>query len=314
MIVTVTPNPSLDRTAVLDELVPGAVLRAERVHVDPGGKGVNVARVLAAADRHTTALLPCGGVAGGQLAELLAPEGVPVVVVPISRSTRSNLTIVDRHGVTTKINEPGPELAPAELEAVRQRVAELAERAEWVVCCGSLPLDAPDDLHAQFVEVGRKAGARVAVDTSGPALAAACAATPELVKPNLAELTELAGRPLPRLGDVLAAARELRDAGVGAVLTSLGRDGALLVDHTGAWHAMGPEVPVASTVGAGDAALAGFLLAGASGPTALRTGVAYGTAAVRLPGSRMPRRDEVDVAAVRLIEPNESLILTGVDP
>jgi 1-phosphofructokinase len=313
VIVTVTPNPSLDRTAVLDKLVPGAVLRADRVHVDPGGKGVNVARALAAADRHTTAVLPCGGVEGARLAELLAPEGVPVVVVPIARPTRSNLTIVDRHGTTTKINEPGPELAPAELQAVRDRVAELAERAEWIVCCGSLPLGAPADLHAQFVESSRKAGARVAVDTSGPALAAACRAGPDLVKPNLAELTELAGRPLPRLGDVVEAARALRDAGVGAVLTSLGRHGALLVDGTGAWHAAGPEAPVSSTVGAGDAALAGFLLAGAAGPTALRTGVAYGSAAVTLPGSSMPRRDEVNLTAVGLTEPNESLILTGAD-
>jgi 1-phosphofructokinase len=311
MILTVTPNPSLDRTAVLDELVPGAVLRTERVHVDPGGKGVNVARALAAADRHTTALLPCGGVEGAHLAELLAPEGVPVVVVPIARSTRTNLTLVDRNGVTTKINEPGPRLSCAELDVMRERVAELAHRAAWVVCCGSLPQGAPDDLHAQFVESGRKAGTRIAVDGSGRALAAACTAMPDLVKPNLAELAELAGRPLRRLGDVLAAAHQLRESGVGAVLTSLGPQGAVLVDGEGAWHAVGPEVTVASTVGAGDATLAGFLLADAAGPTALRTGVAYGTAAVTLPGSRMPRPGEVDVAAVRLTEPNESLILTG---
>lgn len=112
MIVTVTPNPSLDRTARLAELRRGEVNRAEAVRLDPGGKGVNVARALAAAGTPTVALLPAGGLVGERLADLLAPEGVPVVAVPIAGTTRSNITLVEADGTTTKINEPGPEISP----------------------------------------------------------------------------------------------------------------------------------------------------------------------------------------------------------
>jgi 1-phosphofructokinase len=311
VIVTVTPNPSLDRTAAVAEFRRGEVLRATSVRLDPGGKGVNVARALAAAGTPTVALLPAGGAVGDRLAELLAPEGVSVVTVPIAGSTRSNITLVEADGTTTKINEPGPELLGAELAALRDRVAVLAGRAEWLVCCGSLPRGVPVDLYADLTRLARAVGARVAVDSSGPTLAAACAAGPDLVKPNLDELVELAGRPLPLLGDVRAAAGELVAGGVGAVLVSLGPLGALLVDGKDALHAVGPPVAVRSTVGAGDATLAGFLHAGATGAPALRTAVAYGTAAVAQEGSRMPAPADVHRDAVRLVDVDDSLNLTG---
>ena len=311
MIVTVTPNPSLDRTARVAELRRGEVIRAEAVRLDPGGKGVNVARALAAAGTPTVALLPAGGLVGERLADLLAPEGVPVVAVPIAGTTRSNITLVEADGTTTKINEPGPEISPAELATLERRAVELAARAEWLVCCGSLPAGVPDDFYARLTKLAHDAGTKVAVDTSGAPLAAAIAGGPDLIKPNLDELTELAGHPLPLLGDVVAFCRELISGGVGRVLVSLGARGAVLVEETETCHALGPLVAVRSTVGAGDAALAGFLHAGGTGPGALRTAVAYGTAAVTQEGSRMPTPHDVHPDQVRVLDTDPTLTLSG---
>jgi 1-phosphofructokinase len=152
---------------------------------------------------------------------------------------------------------------------------------------------------SRLVERARAAGAKVAVDSSGDALDACLAARPDLVKPNLEELAACARMPVRTLGDAVKACEALRDRGAAAVLASLGADGALLVAPGGVHHARAPLAgPVASTVGAGDAALAGFLAAGGDGPDALVTAVAWGTAAVTLPGSRMPTPADVDRDAV----------------
>ena len=312
MIVTVTPNPSLDRTVELPELVRGEVLRASASRVDPGGKGVNVARALVAAEQACVAVLPSGGSVGDRIADLLAPQGVPVVAVAVRGTTRCNTALVEPDGTTTKVNEPGPQLSAAEVTDLESAVAGLAARADWVVTAGSLPAGVDDDFHARIVRAAHAAGARVAVDSSGAPMLAAVAAGPDLVKPNLEELEELAGRPLASLGDVLGAAQALREQGVGAVLVSLGERGALLVDHTGAHHAATEPVAVRSTVGAGDSTLAGFLAAGGSGSTALVTAVAYGAAAVGLPGSVMPGKSDVHPEVVRLSPAlDTSLVLTG---
>lgn len=288
MIVTVTPNPSLDRTIEVDALVRGAVHRAGPLLVDAGGKGVNVGRALAANEHKVRAVLPAGGADGDLLAVLLARTGIDHVAVPIAETVRTNVSIVEADGTTTKLNTPGPDLTPAEADALAAAAVEAAGGAAWAACCGSLPPGVADDYYARLVAELRAAGCAVAVDTSGPALRAAIAAAPDLVKPNREELEELAGRALPTLGAVVEAAEALRDRGVGTVLASLGPDGALLVDADGVVHAEAPVETVRSTVGAGDATLAGFLSGGARGPAALVTALAWGAAAVGLPGSRMP--------------------------
>jgi 1-phosphofructokinase len=283
MIVTLTPNPSLDRTVEIDTLRRGEVHRATGGRVDPGGKGVNVSRALAAGDTATTAVLPSGGPEGAQLAALLAPYGVQTVQVPISGTVRSNITVVEPDGTTTKLNEPGPELTADEAAAVERTVVELAAQASWVVGAGSLP---------------RGVGTQVCIDASGPPLAVAVDTGPDLIKPNAEELAELVGRPLHRLADVVDAAAEVRKRGVGTVLVSLGGDGALLVSADEVLHGWAPAVRVRSTVGAGDATLSGFLAGGGRGRRALVTAIAYGTAAVQLPGSVMPRPADLDPDAV----------------
>jgi len=300
MIVTVTPNPSLDRAVEVEHLARGEVIRATSARLDPGGKGVNVSRALLAHGVSAPAVLPCGDVEGHQLVRLLRAEGVDVRAVQISGRTRSNITLAEPDGTVTKINEPGPRLSADEFEAIAQQAVTAAREATWVVVSGSMP---PGLETAEFSRLCRRlvsAGVLLAVDTSGPALRAAAEAGANLIKPNRDELAEATGRPLVCFGDVLTAAQHLRSMGAHAVLASLGGDGAVLVDAHGVISGEAPVTAPRSSVGAGDALLAGFLAAGASGAAALREGLAWAAAAVSLPGSRMPkpadlRRDEVRI-------------------
>jgi 1-phosphofructokinase len=300
MIVTLTLNPSLDRTIEVDRLTRGAVIRAGGAHLDPGGKGVNVSRALLANGVPSLAVLPCGGDEGQHLVRLLELEGVDVLSVPTSGPTRSNVTLAEPDGTVTKINEPGAPMPPEDLERVAETVLKAAGSADWVVVCGSLPPGVPVDVYATLAGRFAAAGIRVAVDTSGPALLAAIAAGAVLVKPNREELAEAVGRPLGSLGDVVDACRELRSWGAGTVLASLGADGAVLVDDEGVIVGESRLIEPRSTVGAGDSFLAGFLAAGASGADALAEALAWGAAAAALPGSRMPGPDDISRDVVRI--------------
>lgn len=287
MIVTVTLNPSVDRTVEVPSLRRGGVHRVTTEHVHAGGKGINVTRVLCAHGVRSRAVLPVGDGEGGQLLDMLTADGVEFVAVPVRAPARSNITVAEPDGTVTKINVPGRELSGVELDACSAAVLASAAEADWIVMGGSLPFGVPDTCYAELIDRLRPTGVPVAVDTSGPALLAAVKAGPALVKPNREELATAVGRPLRTLGDVLAAAVELRQAGAGAVLASLGRDGAVLTDAHGQWYGEAPAQP-RSAVGAGDAMLAGFLYGGAAGPAALTVALAWGAAAASLPGSTMP--------------------------
>ena len=291
MIVTLTPNPSVDRAVVIDALRRGEVHRASESRIDPGGKGVNVSRALAAQSAPTVAVLPVGGPEGHLLEELLDAAGVPRRSVPVNGAVRMNISVLEPDGTTTKLNEPGPTLTPAEVDALLSATLELADGAHWVVGCGSLPPGAPDDLYAVLVARVRERGGRVAIDSSGAPMAAALAARPSLIKPNHEELAEAVGHELPTLGDVRAAARDLVSDGIETVAVSLGADGALLVTSDEIVFARATITAPLSTVGAGDCMLAGLLHGlsnGLDAAGALSSGVAWGAAAVTLPGSRVP--------------------------
>ncbi len=307
-IVTVTPNPSLDRTVEVGRLIPGAVIRATAMREDPGGKGVNVARALTANGVRACAVLPLGGRDGRLLADLLddlvadlvGDVGLRYRAVPVDTATRSNVTVSEADGTVTKLNVPGAPLTPhAIAELIDAAVAELPGAA-WLVGCGSLPAGTPDDLYAALAERAHAAGVPVAVDTSGAPLIHALAAGVELIKPNLAELAELVDAPLATLDEVVAAAHEVRRRGAHAVVVSLGANGAVLVGEGEPWLAVPPPVIARSDVGAGDTLLAGFLAAGASSPDALRTAVAWGAAAVSLPGTEVPGPEQIDASRVVL--------------
>jgi 1-phosphofructokinase len=300
MIVTFTANPSVDRTAEIEVLVRGVVTRATAVRVDGAGKGVNVTRALAANGYGSIAVLPTGGSEGAQLLSLLDTEVLQIRAVPISGAVRSNITLAEPDGTTTKINEPGPTLSTTELGALSQALIETAQPGDWAVLSGSLPPGAPQSLYATLTDRLREARVNVAVDASGAVLDDALIAAPDLIKPNRRELEQAAGMEITSIDEALSAITIVRGRGARSVLASLGPDGAVLADATGQYHAWAPVAEPRSTVGAGDALLAGFLAAGGRGPAALKEAVAWGAAAVSLPGSRMPRPIDIDRAAVRI--------------
>ena len=300
MIVTLTLNPSVDRTVEVESLARGEVMRALSVRVDPGGKGINVSRALAAHHLPTRAVVTLGGAEGEHLLALLASTGIEIVPVRIQSAIRSNITVVEPDGTTTKFNEPGAELSDDELAAVFSAVKAAAADADWLVASGSLPAGMPANTYADLIHELAGSGTKVAVDTSGPALEAVLAAGPTLVKPNRDELGDISGQRLLTMGDIVEAAGRLRDRGAGTVLASLGAEGAVLVDADGAIHGRTPAVAPLSSVGAGDAMLAGFLAGGGHGPEALVEALAWGAAAVLQPGSGMPSPDDIDRSAVVL--------------
>lgn len=309
MIVTLTVNPSLDRTVELErELQRGEVQRIARSVEEPGGKGVNVTRALTASGAASVAVLP--GRADDPLVVALASAGVPVVTVPIAAHLRSNITVTEPDGVTTKLNELGPVLTEAEQRALVAAVVAQSTDAAWLVLAGSLPPSLPADFYVRVVREARAAGvaARIAVDTSGAPLAALVdAGEPvDLIKPNGEELAELAGEPdadaleadPERVAEVAAT---LVPRGIRSALVTLGSKGAVLVGDDGAWFAPAPRIVPRSTVGAGDSSLAGFLLAvteGAAAERALAQAVAHGAAAASLPGSAVPSRELADASAI----------------
>jgi 1-phosphofructokinase len=319
VIVTLTPNPSVDRAVVIDALHRGEVHRATSSRVDPGGKGVNVSRALAAQGAATIAVLPAGGPEGHLMEELLDAAGVARRSVPVAGTLRMNISVLEPDGTTTKLNEPGPQLSAAEVDALLTATlaaaCEQEDGATWVVGCGSLPPGAPTGLYADLVGRlrSRGAGGRVAIDSSGGPMPLAVAARPHLVKPNHEELAELVEHPLPTLGDVHAAARDLVAHGIEVVAVSLGGDGALLVTADEVVHARASITTPLSTVGAGDCMLAGLLHGLSSGlpaDAALAAAVTWGAAAVTLPGSRVPTPDDLHGIPVEVTRtPDPSLVL-----
>ncbi|HEY2059460.1 MAG TPA: 1-phosphofructokinase family hexose kinase [Amycolatopsis sp.] len=273
MILTVTPNTALDVTYTVDSLVPDQVHRVSAVRQRAGGKGINVARVLYALGADTRAVALAGGATGSSVAQELAASGVPAELVPIAGETRRTTTVLsaDDHAVTL-FNEPGPVITAGEWAALAAAAAR--HRPEVLVCSGSLPPGAPPDGYAQLAATG----VPTVLDTSGDALLAGLAGRPAVVKPNARELFEVTG-----IRDVETAAAELRKAGAGAVVVSLGRDGLLAVTAAGTWHAAPPAELSGNATGAGDAAVAGIALGicrHEPWPQLLRRAVALSGAAV----------------------------------
>ncbi|HLT84389.1 MAG TPA: hexose kinase [Phototrophicaceae bacterium] len=308
MILTLTANPSVDRTVTLTgPLQRGAVLRAASMTSQAGGKGVNISRAAVSAGLPTVAVLPAAP-DDPFVAELRA-AGIDCRALEPAGPVRVNLTISEPDGTTTKLNNPGAAVEQRHLDLLADAVVGLAAEATWVVLAGSLPPGAPAGWYAELVGRLRATPARVAVDTSEAPLAALAdalpGAAPDLMKPNGEELATIVGAdPVALEGDPGAAARAARtlvDRGVGAVLVTLGGSGAVLVTADGAWHAAAPPTAVVSTVGAGDSSLFGYLLAAERGLRSaerLALAVAYGSAAAALPGTTIPRPDDVDASLV----------------
>ncbi len=313
MIITVTPNPSIDVALTVAHLEVGEVNRAITVRRDPAGKGVNVSRALSANGVATSAVFPSDSVNGTQLIRLLDAAQVDSHPVPIEQPIRQNITILDDRG-TTKVNESGPQLSEAELNALTDAViSNLDTHPRWLVVAGSLP---PGLNESWLVTIGKAAQDRkvpFAVDISGDSLAAVVrSGVATVIKPNDDELTELLGHPLKTVGDVVDGVRTILFTPGAHALVSLGSHGALLVTQDASWWAGTAPRTAVSTVGAGDSTLAGYLSINTPDlATRLVTGVAWGAAAVTLPGTVVPTPDVINTDDVNLIINPEPTTVIG---
>lgn len=306
MIVTLTANPSIDRTVELSSpLAHGEVQRAAGVVDQAGGKGVNVTRAVETAGKLCVALFPAQH--GDPFVGLLRQARLTYRPVPFDGRVRTNIAVVDPDGTTTKINEPGDSLDEQARAALTEALRRECQAARWAVLAGSLPAGVDPGWYGELTAAIADTGAKVAIDTSGAPLTASAAATvkPHLLKPNGPELAELVGTEDDLEADLdkaVAAALDLVATGVESLLVTLGGAGALLVSDEGVWFAKNSApVQVRSTVGAGDSTLSGYLLADLDGldpADRLRRAVAYGTAAVQLPGTTIPTPADTNEEAV----------------
>ncbi|MFD5192704.1 1-phosphofructokinase family hexose kinase [Streptomyces sp. NPDC058357] len=294
MILTVTLNTALDLTYGVPELVPHASHRVSDMSERPGGKGLNVARVLSALGHETVVTGFAGGSTGAVLRELLAarpadasapgtaPAPLTDALVTVAGNTRRTIAVVDRAtGDTTQLNEPGPLVTADEWTALLGRYEELLAGADAVALCGSLPPGIHVGAYAELVRSARAAGVPVLLDTSGEPLRRGIGARPDLIKPNADELAQLTGSREP-----MRATRDARRRGAHGVIASLGPDGMLAVTPDGIWQAAPPARVPGNPTGAGDSAVAGLLsglVEGLSWPDRLRRAVALSTATVLSP-------------------------------
>ncbi|MEU6593462.1 1-phosphofructokinase family hexose kinase [Streptomyces sp. NPDC046881] len=283
MILTVTLNTALDITYRVRSLRPHASHRVTEVTERPGGKGVNVARVLAALGHEVTLTGFAGGGTGGEVRDRLAgTSGLTDALVPVAGASRRTIAVVDeRSGDTTQLNEPGPQITPGEWGAFLDRYGELLAGASAVALCGSLPPGVPVGAYATLVRTARSAGVPVLLDTSGEPLRRGVAARPDIIKPNAEELAELTGSHEP-----LRATQDARRRGAHAVVASLGPAGLLATTPEGHWRAAPPARVHGNPTGAGDSAVAGLLsglLDQLPWPDRLTRAVALSAATVRSP-------------------------------
>jgi len=297
LIVTVTLNPAIDRTISVDRLA-----FEDRAYIDsrgesPGGRGINAACVIHSFGGKALAIITSGGPTGERLQELLSCCGFPVMVVPIQKESRTNLTITDRHGLTVNLNEAGPQMEKAEITRLEKVVREKLDGAAWLMLAGSLPPGVPQNFYARLIVKAREKKVKTLLDADGEALRHGIEAGPTVVSPNQQEAERLLSRALLTRGHFLEALARIRQMGAESVVLSLASRGAVGSFGNRTIEAIPPRVDAVSPIGSGDALAAAFLWAmeRKSDPAdALRWGVATGTASTLLPGLRFASREQAE--------------------
>lgn len=261
-VVTVTLNPAIDQTLSIPGFAAGQVNRVAGSRSHAGGKGVNVACFLADLGVEVTATGFLGSENAGLFESAFTQRNIMERFVYLPGYTRVGIKIVDGWAhETTDINFPGLTPEREDIDRLFEEIADLAVPGRWFVLSGSVPARAPHGIYAGLIQLIHEKGGRVVLDTSGRPLRAALAKAPEVVKPNVDELNELVARALDSPAAVRAAAEPLLERGVGRVVVSMGGDGAVFVERGQALLARPPRVTVQSTVGAGDAMVAGIVYA-----------------------------------------------------
>ena len=297
-IATVTLNPAIDQTVSVDNFQAGTVNRTLTSRLDAGGKGVNVASFLADYGLEVAAT----GFLGKENAELFerhfARKKIEDCFIRVPGETRVNIKIMDeRNQETTDLNMPGKAPDQNNINRLSEQVEALAESCEWIVLSGNLPPGLPSNFYADLIQSIKRKNNQIILDTSGDALVEGLRAGPCMIKPNIDELSHLMGRELSELADIHAAARSLLNVDVQVVVISMGGDGALFIKENDSLLAVPPSVTLKSTVGAGDAMVAG-LVAGFVKNLSLadcaRLATAFSLSAITRVGRDLPPREEIE--------------------
>lgn len=298
-ILTITMNPSIDKNYIVEQLVADHKLRCPNPGIDAGGGGINVAKGLQRLGLSAKALALTGGRNGDQLRELVESEGIDILEIPVEGETRESIMITEKSSRKQfRIVLDGPVIKKEIGEEVLETIRTMNPFPTMIVASGSLPIGIDDDFYARIGRLAKERNARYIVDTAGQPLIHAVKEGVYLVKPNLKELSKLAGMESLELDDVDEAAMELIKRGnCEVVVVSLGPSGAMLVTAAGHRHIPAPTVEKKSTVGAGDSMVAGMVWAiceGRSMDEMAMMGVACGTGATMNEGTRLFRKEDVD--------------------
>lgn len=262
MITTVTLNASVDKAYhMAAPIAGGTVMRVTKCRNSAGGKGLNVARVvkICGADVKATGLI--GGYNGQYLEALLDEDSIRHQFGKITGETRSCINILDPAFTSTEFLEPGSPVTDEEIDAYLAAFSQIINDSEIVTLSGSAPAGSPKDIYAKLIQIAKKAGKKVLLDTSGDLLKEGIKAKPDFVKPNQDEIEALFNTKIQNMADVIQYAKKLHEGGIAYVVISLGGDGSLLVCETGVYQAIPPEIDVVNTVGCGDSMVAGFAVA-----------------------------------------------------
>ena len=305
MIYTVTLNPALDKTVEIPMFAIDKVNRVTALRTDPGGKGINVSKVIAALGGESVAMGVLGGNTGSAIAGMLEKMGLSCDFVTVPGETRTNLKIVDpENRCFTDVNEPGCEVPQAVLDGLLEKLTAKILPGDIVILSGSLPKGAPVDTYYQYVEACKKAGAKVFLDADGDAMKEGLKARPYLVKPNEHELSRLLGRELTTMEELLEGAKQLLAEGVQMAVVSMGHRGALYVTGKETVVAEGLDVPVQSTVGAGDSVVAALALGISRGYSLKELAIfstATGAANVMCSGTQAADRETVEALMDKVV-------------
>jgi 1-phosphofructokinase family hexose kinase len=308
VIISLTLNPAVDKTVFVPHLGPEAVTRVTRSQLDPGGKGINVSRVLHRLGRPTIAFGFLAGDLGAIISRALDEEGVAHRFAWVSGQTRLDVIVVDESsGGSLKLWDRGPEVDGPALGALLADVTRWLPSCRVLVAAGSLPPGVPADVYGQLLAEAARLGVRTILDADGETLRLGLAGRPTLIKPNVAEAASLLGRPLPDFAARVAAARELLGRGPRAVVISMGAEGSICASGERVVHAVAPAIECRSTVGSGDSLVAGIAIALADGSDlteGLRLGTAAGAATAMTHGTELGSAADVErlTAAVEVRE------------
>lgn len=298
-IITLNMNPAIDKSTTTEHVIAERKLYCGPVSYEPGGGGVNVSRAIKKLGGESLLIYPAGGMSGIMLNELLEQEGIDKLPLSIKGITRENLIVLEEAtGRQFRFGMQGPKLDNEEWEQCIKELCKGNPAPDYLVASGSLPLGVPADFYARVARIGKEMGAKVIIDAAGNALAQALNEGVYLIKPNVREFRELAGKDIKEEYEIAEAAQEMvRSGQCEVVVISLGAAGALLISRDIVEHIVPPTVPIISKVGAGDSMVAGIVLSLSRGKKlreAALYGIAAGSAAVMTPGTELCRKEDTE--------------------